>query len=219
MVKFFMLSALITGIAFAQLDSNSVTVTATRAQTAALDQALFGVFVDASPNSTLDDVLAALQGSGITMANFAGVGPAQQIQLPATGSADLEWSFALPVPLAKTKDTVASLSALRDAIAAKKNGMTLSFSVQGSQASPQAVQAQTCPLPDLIADARTQAQKLADAGGLSLGPILAMSSGLTANTYTPTAVYAAISLARIIQTTPAVPSLCSLTVKFGLTRY
>ena len=219
MLRFFGLAALMAGIAFGQLDSNSVTVTASRTQNAAPDQALFGIFVDAPPDATLDDVLAVLQGSGVTMANFAGVGNAQLIQLPPAATPDLEWSFALPVPLSKTKETVASLTALRNAIAAKRNGMTLSFSVQGTQASAQAVQALACPTADLIADARAQAQKLADAAGLTLGPILALSSATTGNSSAGGAIYAAISVSRFIQTAPTIPSICALTVKFGLTRY
>ena len=60
-------------LAFGQLDSNSVTVTASRGVSVQADQAVFGVFVDSGLNTSLDDVLAALQGSGITVANFSGV--------------------------------------------------------------------------------------------------------------------------------------------------
>src|SRR5260370_6736842 len=59
----------------AQTDSNSVTVTASRTTTTTvqIDQALFGITVASDLNTSLDDVLAALQGSGITIANFSGL--------------------------------------------------------------------------------------------------------------------------------------------------
>src|ERR1700730_7421267 len=69
----FFLLILSVSAAFAQLDSNSVTVTATRSMTQQPDQVLFGVTVQSGLNTSLDDVVAALQGSGITSANFSGV--------------------------------------------------------------------------------------------------------------------------------------------------
>src|SRR5260370_31326366 len=66
--------ALVSGsLAFAQLDSNSITVSASRSGTLQPDQALFVVSVQSDLNTSLNDVLAALQGSGITSANFSGV--------------------------------------------------------------------------------------------------------------------------------------------------
>src|SRR5260370_16768437 len=60
-------------LAFGQLDSNSVTVTASRGASLQADQAVFGVFVNSGLNAGLDDFLAALQGSGITLATFSSV--------------------------------------------------------------------------------------------------------------------------------------------------
>ena len=57
-----------------QLDSNSVTVTASNSATLQPDQAVFSIVVTSGLNASLDDVVAALQGSGITSANFAGIG-------------------------------------------------------------------------------------------------------------------------------------------------
>ena len=61
-------------LAFAQLDSNSVTVTASRSSNLQSDEALFSVTVSSSrPATTLDEAVAALQGTGITVSNLAGV--------------------------------------------------------------------------------------------------------------------------------------------------
>ena len=106
-----------TPAAFAQLDSNSVTVSATRSLAQQPDNVLFGVTVQSGLNTSLDDVVAALQGSGITAANFSAVTvpfvgnliPPQ----PPTVTPMLQWTFALPAPLAKIKDTIATLTGLQ----------------------------------------------------------------------------------------------------------
>jgi hypothetical protein len=163
---------------------------------------------------------AALQGSGITAANFSAVTvpfvgnliPPQ----PPTVTPMLQWTFALPAPLAKIKDTIATLTGLQQRIAQQNNGLTLSFNVQGTQVSGQLQQSQVCPTSDLLADATAQAQKLAGAAGLSLGAILAISSG----TSVPGNVGSAVSIAgALIFAPPVLPSVCSMTVKFALLRY
>lgn len=198
--------------AFAQLDSNSVTVTASRNINLQPDQIVFAVRVISGLNTNLDEVLAAVQGSGIGMGNFTGLSTVQQFGTPGQQPQPmLEWTFGLPVPLSRTKETTAALTTLQQTIAQKNSGLALSFNVQGSQVSPQLQQSQTCPFPDLIADARAQAQKLANASGLSVGNILAMS-GSTATTVSNGVVLTASSYVSFL---PA----CSVTVKFALGRF
>jgi hypothetical protein len=215
-----------TPVAFAQLDSNSITVIATRSMTQQPDQVLFGVTVQSGLNTSLDDVVAALQGSGITAANFAGVStaPISFVGLtptpqPPTVTPMLQWTFALPVPLAKIKDTVASLSALQKSIAQQNNGLTLSFNVQGTQVSAQLLQSHVCPTSDLLTDARAQAQKLADAAGVSLGAVLAMSSATSVPSGVGSVVPVISALNFVSTASTAFPSVCSMTVKFALLRY
>ena len=180
--------------AFGQIDSNSITVTASRSSSPRPpDLALFSVHVTAGLDSSLDDIIAALAGTGISAANLqslstsfysynSGSGPAQQSEM-------LDWWFTFTAPFTKNKDTITTLSNLQQAIARKNNGWTMSFLIQGAQSSGQP---QSCSFQDLLADARAQAQKLADGVG-SAGNILAMSS--------PTG------------------TACNLTVKFALLRY
>jgi hypothetical protein len=127
----------------------------------------------------------------------------------------LQWVFALPVPLAKIKDTIAMLTALQQSIAKQNNGLMLSFNVQGTQVSAQSQQSHVCPTSDLLADATTQAQKLAAAAGLSLGAVLAMASGTSVSGNAGSAV----SIASVLLGPPVLPSVCSMTVKFALLRY
>ena len=202
--------------AFGQLDSNSVTVTAGRSLAQQPDQVLFGITVQSGFNTSLDEVVAALHGSGITAANFAGMSTGPNPILSASPVVQsLQWVFSLPVPLAKIKDTIATLTALQKNIAQQNNGLMLSFNVQGTQVSAQAQQAHPCVPSDLLADARAQAQKLADAAGLSLGAVLAMASGTSA----PSGVAATSIAGLLLSAPPVLPSVCSMTVKFALLRY
>ncbi len=207
-------------LAFGQLDSNSVTVTASRGASLQADQAVFGVFVNSGLNAGLDDVLAALQGSGITLANFSGVSETSVfLSVPPPNQAPvpmLEWAFGLSVPLSKLKDTFAALTTAQQNIAKKNIGLSLTFRVQGTQVSQQLLQQQTCSLTDLLADARAQAQKLATAAGLNIGTVLAISSFASATV--PSSVVSFISSSGFFSPSVAPPT-CSATVKFQLLRF
>jgi hypothetical protein len=203
----FVLSA---SLVFGQLDSNSVTVTASRGTNLQPDQVTFSVVVQSNLNSNLDDVLAALQGSGITISNFSGINVApvgvfvvNGVPSPEPG---INWTFVLPVPLSKIKETTSNLNTLQQKIAKQNSGLKMLFSLQGAQVSPQLAQSQPCVMADLLADARAQAQKLASAAGLNIDTILAMSG------FAGTAQ--GIGLATLVAAPP-----CTVMVKFAITRY
>jgi uncharacterized protein YggE len=204
---------LIPALLLGQLESDTLNITASRQMSVQPDQALYYVTVVASPSKGLDDVLAAVQSLGITAANFNG--------LNTLNDGTLEWSFNLPVALAKIQTTVASLVALQQSMAGSNNGMTLTFYNGSLQVSPALAATETCPVTDLVSDARAQAQKLADAAGVSVGPLLSIdTSGYTVSSTVP--VYAGVtSLTGIlaILSTPAPPVTCSAVVKFRLLRY
>ena len=192
-------------LAWGQTTPNSITVTATRNATLQPDQVVFGITVSSGLASTRDEVVASLQGSGITAANFSNV---RNVQLydprgQQTGMS-LEWTFNLPVALPEMKSTIGLLSAVQKSMAQKNDGFSMSFGVQGMQVSSQLQQSQTCSLADLIADERAQALKLASATGKGVGAVLAMSSATVANN--PNTLFGS----------PAYYPQCSLTVKFGL---
>ena len=211
MRKFPLIPALIlsSSLSFGQAGSNSITVTASRGNPSGPpDQAVFSVHVDSGVDTSLDDVIAALQGTGISAANLQNLNTLFNSRVSESGvtqTATLDWWFTFTAPLTKNKDTITMLTNLQATIAKKNNGMTMSFSIQGTQAS---AQPQTCLLPDLLADARSQAQKLADGAGVSVGNILAMSSSTTG---VSTAGIAGVLLG-------ASSSPCTLTVKFALSR-
>ena len=214
LAAFFTFSSLL----FGQLDSNSVTVTASRTTILQPDQVLFAVRVTSGLNTSLDDVLAAVKSAGITVANFSGVATAS---LPVPGQPPqpmLQWLFSVTAPFSQIKATVSTLAGLQQNIAQANNGLAISFEVQGSQASLALQQSQACNLTELIADAAGQAQKLAGAAGLVSGPILAMSS-LAATPVQNNNVVPAGFAGLIVS--PLVPQAqnCVLTVKFALTRF
>ncbi len=211
-------------LAFGQIGSDSITVSASDNTSLQPDQAVYGITVQSGVNTGLDDVLAALQGSGITIANFSGVTTLGQVILSALGSVPptspltLAWTFSLPVPLSNTKTTVASLTTLEQNIAKQNNGMALSFSIVGTQVSQQLAQAQTCSLAGLIATATTEAQSLASAANVTVGRILALSSSTStgvSNTGIINGVFGGVSFS----TVSAAPPPCAITVKFALTGY
>ncbi len=163
-------------LCFGQLDSNSVTIQASRTMVLQPDVATFSITVSSSSSTSLDQVVTALQGAGITSANLSAVDTMTEIPLRSSlPETSLVWTFSLSVPFTTLKNTVATLSTLEGNLAQQSSGLALRFSVQGSDVSPQLRGAQTCPIPDLVADARAQAKKLTDAAGLGLGPILALA--------------------------------------------
>lgn len=206
---------------FGQLDSNSIKVTASQSLNLQPDQVLFAVYVTTPLTASLDDVLAAVKGAGITSVNFSGVNSSAAAQLClGTGSQPTpseQWAFGLPVPFAQMKATVSALTSLQQSIGQANSGFTLSFSVQNAQVSTSLLQSQACSIPGLISDATAHAQKLASAAGLTLGSILAMSSNVSnpvANNSVPVATIGTFSSGAL-----TTPQSCALTVKFAVTRF
>lgn len=168
---------------------------------------MFNVQLNSGLDSSLDDVIAALQDSGITAANFQGLNSFfNTIPGVASPTQTLNWSFQLVTPLAKVKDTITTLSSLQAKIAAQNNGLSLSFSIQGTQSSAQPA---ACSLSNLLTNAQTQAQNLANGAGVSVGNILAMSSSTSGVT--------GVGLAGVLLgASYSLP--CILTVRFALVR-
>src|SRR5581483_2348263 len=195
---------------FAQLPSNTVSVTATRSMILQPDQVLFTLTVSSGLSTTVEQAAAALARFGITSADLTGV------QNPAATS--LAWNFSLATPLTNLTTTLASLVQLQQAIGQNTSGLTLTFSVTGTQVSQQ----QSCSDSDLIADATAQAQKLTSAAGRTLGPILRLTNTPVSQQLSQPAFAAArlgsftVSNFLSVLLLPQVPSTCSLTVVFQL---
>jgi len=186
------LALVATALAFGQSNPNSITVTASRTNNPQPDQVVFQVTVTSPLTTSRDDVIAALQGSGIGLTNFTGVST-QQTYNGKQYLTSLAWNFTLTAPLTSMKPTVDTFTGLQMTLSKAATGLWLGFSVQGMQVSPQAQQAQPCSLPELISDARAQALKIANAANMSLGSVLGLINAVSDTTVT-----------------------CSVTVKFAL---
>jgi uncharacterized protein YggE len=204
--------------AFGQLEDDSLTVTATRTTSLQPDQATVSIYLSAPAGGSLDDAVVALQGSGVAASDLASVNS-------YTGDNSLEWVFNRTVSFFQLKTTLAALDSIQSALAQK-----VSYFVQGS-VSPEAQQAPAlCPLPAMVADARAQAQRVADAAGVRVGPVVSLSqaqpTGLVAapvfrsgNFVSAAGVSPVSFLVGVIsQSPPPTGSSCGITVQFKLLR-
>ena len=164
---FFTLLALALPVAaFAQLDDDTITVTASRTSNLQPDELSVGVSVNAPATSTLDDVVAVLSGTGITARNLASTSNVQTFYPQPQLSA--QWNFTTTVPIAKASGLLATLAKLVQAPAMP--GTTgVSFYVQGTQVSAALQAANPCAYTTLVSDAQRQAQALAAAAGVAIG--------------------------------------------------
>jgi uncharacterized protein YggE len=203
--------------AFGQLASSTLTVSATRSINVQPDEVVLYLTVTSPPTATLDQVVAALSGLGITSANLNGIGNYD----PKT----LQWNFTLAVPLTNLTQTIGSVTKLQQTIAQNNSGLALMFNIGGTQVSSQLQQSQSCSKSDLIADATAQAQKLAAAAGLVLGPILKLSNEPSLPGYGVPVLVAQLSAVPVSRFVVGYfpgaapqPTNCSLTVQFRLQR-
>jgi len=207
-------------LAFGQLETDTITIQASRFVYPAPDKVSFYITVSADPTSSLDQIVAALLGLGITASNLSSMYGGND------NRASLQWSFTLPTPLTKISATIASLVTLQQSMVKNNSGLSLTFQFQGAYVSPQAYQSQSCPTKDLVADAQTQAQKVVAAAGFAVGPIIAISDGSSSAAAVPTFAFRAgnFSTGTLYNTAAgfspyAIPSACSIEVKFKLLRY
>jgi hypothetical protein len=174
---------LIPAFSWGQLSPNTVMVTSSGNLTAQPDQALFSVSVNSGIDKSLDDILKALGGSGITAEDLAGISSPQfsaptAIQRGFGASAPpIAWAFYVAVPLPNIQTETASLMSLQTSISQNNSGLTLSFYLENIQSSSQ--QFQSCDSGSLVAAARTQAQTIANAAGVSLTSIVNIAANIS----------------------------------------
>jgi hypothetical protein len=199
--------------ALAQIETDTISITAVHQVALQPDQIAFYVTATSGPERNLDDVLAALGGTGIAAANL------QNLQSDSEGR--LQWGFSLAVPFSKVASTVTTLIGIKDGVRGVLHDV--SFLIQGTQVSDAARQAQLCKQSDLIFDATAQARKVADAGGYSVGPILSLTDGAGQTAGAPVAVVqvftAVFGIAFLSYSPPPPPLTCAATVKFRLLRF
>jgi len=201
--------------AVAQTPPGSVTVTAFRNVAVPADEAVFNVSVLTPLSEDLKSVLTAASGVNLTASNLASVYTVGQ-----GANQNLAWSFNLALPFADVPSTASALLNLEKSLAARNKPWVVSFSIEGNQVSEQAQAAISCSYADLIADARSQAQLLADAAGRGLGPILAVADASAGATASGIIGIPGLNIAAWFDVAPG-PAVtarqsCAIAVTFGL---
>ena len=185
-----LLSLLLPLVVAAQMDDNTVTVVASKSSALQPDQVQISVYVDFESTAGLTDVLASVQSVGITEANLASVSSIFSLGQPVT----TEWYFLMGVPFSKQGETLSTLAALQQSID-KTFNRKLGYSITGVQASSELLASAKCAYGPLFQDALLQAQTLADAAGVMLGPVVAVSDGMSVDAATiPTTAVRAVIL-------------------------
>ena len=209
-------------VLFGELDSNTITIRSSRFVTVPPDQVVFNVTVNAPQTAGLDDVLAALRGSGVTAADLTNISSEREvIEAGAPFVPTLIWMFSTPAPFAKVGARLGALKTLQQTLS---SGWGLTYNAYGLQTSAESVASQQCSIPDLLADARRQAATLANAAGLTAGAILALSDGTAVRGdagWYPTSYFASFPSIRFGTFSAYVSPFvdCSLVAKFQLLRY
>jgi hypothetical protein len=199
--------------AFAQNETSSVTVVASRTLDLPIEQVAYSVQVASPVDATLEQVLQVVQGLGIGAKDLAGVRATSTLAFNGmAGAPQLNWSFSLSAPFSQFQQTLAKLLAAAIPTPANKN-LSVSFSIASASAAQATIdQVANRVIPDLIADAGVRAKRLADAAGLTVGVILDLTDGR----YGSTAAYVAFtSLGGFSSPTLTV----SVTVRFAVLRY
>jgi hypothetical protein len=161
---------LLTATAFAQPDTGTITITASRNVTAVPDQLHYSVAVRTDVPSTLGDVVAKLAGTGITPADLTYVTSSGQV---------MEWTFDLVTSFSKMAEMNATLTRLQKQTEQLFQSPALTFRVTSQQTSTDAA-AQACQLSALVSDARKEADRVASAAGAHVGAIVGLSEGTAA---------------------------------------
>lgn len=172
MRKFAVCGLLFTGLLYAQTDA--ITVTATKTVDLPPEEVTFNLALLTDQDASLEQVLQAVKDSGIATKDLTGIGT-QQFG-PNANQIRLVYQFALTVPFSKLKDTLDKFAAVRRSLVASGSSMELQnyfMTIAATGASRE--QARQKSIPDLIEDARKNGEFLANAAGVSLGPILGIT--------------------------------------------
>jgi hypothetical protein len=131
------------------------------------------------PEVSLDEVLQASQTLGLTAGNLMSVNLQQYGPSPAQSR--LAYVFDLSVPFAQFKATNEKLAAARRAMAAATPAMELQvFGMMVSPGESGREQARQRLLAPLFEDARSRADQLAKAAGVTLGGVIGVTEAWVA---------------------------------------
>jgi hypothetical protein len=208
--------------AFGQLDTKTITITASSTPSAKTSNATVQVNVMLSQASTLQDAVNVVQGAGFTADNFTDVSSYGYanflLGIEATAAPTVDWTLSRTLSATEVPSVLAAL----EAATKKQPSGTLSYSVSNAAAPPP-----DCPYTGLVGAAQSQARKVADAAGVKLGGIVSIEQGTQTQAAAGFAVFdfsAVLSSTvlppervALIQTQLTSPiSSCSVTVQFQI---
>jgi hypothetical protein len=153
--------------------ADTITISASRTVNVPPNQVQLSITLQSDAGASLDQVVSALNGTGITAADLSGVSSPPSSTGP--GISYLRWSFQLTVSISKLNTVAGTLAQIQQTLQKQNVGWDLSYFIGSSQVSPALQATQPCPYPALISDAQAFAQKLAGAVGRSLGSLVAVS--------------------------------------------
>jgi hypothetical protein len=162
------------GAAFLQPGPNTITINASQSLSPAPDQAAIAITVTFGLTSTLDDVTTALTTAGITGPSLSAVTTTYSaVQNGSqTQATNVVWTFTMTAPISSLGATLAQLTTAQTAFQKANPTLSLTFNVEGGSNS----QPLSCPQSALFAQAQRQAQQLAAAAGVVVGPVLSLTS-------------------------------------------
>ena len=137
-----------------------------------VDQAVVALGVVSPLTSGLDDVTSALQGVGITGANFVGLSTTSNLAT-TTPQTVLGWTFELTTPIANIGSLMQQLLAAEEALQNANSVYSLAFAAAGAYSS----QPLSCSQSSLLTTAQNDAQQLAGAAGVNAGSVLTLTAG------------------------------------------
>lgn len=159
-----------------------IAINASAAAVSQLDQVSIDLSVNSGPSTALSDVTSALQKAGISGANFVAMNTITNYVTAGDQTSpqtSLTWVFQEMVPLTSLNSALSQLIAAQMAFQNQNPGLNLSFSAVGISASQPA----TCSETTLLASAKTQAQSVATAAGVKVGPLLNLTTTNNAAAY------------------------------------
>jgi hypothetical protein len=205
--------------------ADTIAISAARTVNVPPDQVQLSITLQSDVGASLDQVVSALNGTGIAAADLSGVSSPASSTGP--GSSYLRWSFQLAVSISKLNTVAGTLAQIQQTLPKQNAGWDLSYFIGSSQVSAALQATQVCPYPALVGDAQAQAQKLAAAAGRTLGSILTVTDssssvgipGVRSGDFSAVGIAAAGFADFLLGPSigrPSIGSACTATVTFDL---
>ena len=157
--------------------SDGINVSVSRTVNLAQDEAAFTIIATGSLDSTEQQVKQALQDAGLPNPTVVATGLGQDTSVYPPGAAQILYQATVTIPAGSARDAAKSLENLRLHPPAPLKTLQYSVAFNAGQATRDA--AWQSALPQLLADARKQAQSVAAAAGVNLGAIRSINDSTT----------------------------------------